>query len=623
MSHRAVRAPGTPLRGQPTRAHPGAVAGLGFVVALLAALVGAPPARAAVAVVVIEGEGHGHGVGMAQDGAYWMGVDGASTEQILAHFYPGTATGRGEGDVRVVVSTPAAAATVVAFPNGGEVRSPLTGEQAPGFPIRVSPGGSVRVRHDGVYRAEPLAGASASAGSAGAARTDLAGGGPRQQQLPIPTSTTSTTAGSTTSSTARDGDGLPPPMSSSTTTTSTTAPSSTTSTTSASLLPGPTTTAPAPDPGNPPGTAPPPADPGAPTSARPLWAVPADGGTVELPDRARRYRGVVQATVSGGPFRLLNHVDVEQYLRGMGEVRDARWSIASLGAQAVAARTYALRTVLAGGELCDTQRCQVYLGQQVEYRKMDEAVAVTAGRILTFGRGLAVTVYSANGGGISATPEEGFGTSSASFPYLAAAPYTTRSPDPWRVDIGAADLGARLGYPGELTGIAVARTGPSGRPITVTLSGSGGDVEVGALKVQRAAGLRSTLWRARTEQSDQAPPAPPAADMVQALPEQVVAEARTVQGEAARRPSQAIELDVPGVGEDGARAGGAPAWTTTALAAFVTVAGAGGLATLVSIERAPVGTPVGGTSGATPSPPRTEAEGAPPRRKLRIGRRTG
>ena len=35
-------------------------------------------------------------------------------------------------------------------------------------------------------------------------------------------------------------------------------------------------------------------------------------------------------------------------------------------------------------------------------------------------------MYSASAGGVSATPEEGFGTPATDFPYLRAAPYTTR-----------------------------------------------------------------------------------------------------------------------------------------------------------------------------------------------------
>ena len=81
-------------------------------------------------------------------------------------------------------------------------------------------------------------------------------------------------------------------------------------------------------------------------------------------------------------LRLVNHVDVEQYLRGMGEVRDPGWPASALRAQAIAARTYALRAMAGGGQLCDTQQCQVYLGAQAEYGAMDKAVTATRGQVV-------------------------------------------------------------------------------------------------------------------------------------------------------------------------------------------------------------------------------------------------
>ena len=104
---------------------------------------------------------------------------------------------------------------------------------------------------------------------------------------------------------------------------------------------------------------------------------------------------------------------VEQYLKGMGEVRDPSWPLASLETQAIAARTYALRSL--GGELCADDRCQVYLGAGAEYAAMDKAVSATRGQVVTYGDGLASTVYSANAGGFSATPPEGFGLGSPNY----------------------------------------------------------------------------------------------------------------------------------------------------------------------------------------------------------------
>lgn len=425
------------------------------------------PGRAAVPVVVIDGRGHGHGVGLAQDGALAMGRAGATTAQILAQFYPGTALGRATGTVRVAVLVAPDRTATLAFPDGGEVRDDVRAP-GPGFPLRVPPGGRVRISFDGRYRAalltpEPPATPQTAPATTGA-----------------PTTTTTTILGA-----------LPPG----------TATTSTTSTT--------TTTAP---------PAPPP--PQERTADRPLWALPSAGTTIVVEARGRRYLGAIEATAAQGPLRLVNQLDVEQYLRGLGEVRDPSWPQASLRAQAIVARTYALRAMAAVGEICDDQRCQVYLGQQAAYPAMDRAVAATRGQVVVAGRGLAATVYSANGGGISATPEEGFGTPNDRYPYLRAAPYPTADPRRWTVRVALRDVAARTGYPGTLTGVRISRVGPSGRVLTVTLSGSVGDRAVGGTAFARALGLRSTLFGLRTGLAAAPPPLPPgSADALQEPPD--------------------------------------------------------------------------------------------------------
>jgi stage II sporulation protein D len=218
---------------------------------------------------------------------------------------------------------------------------------------------------------------------------------------------------------------------------------------------------------------------------------------------------VLAAVADGGTLRVVNHVDVEQYLRGMGEVLDPNWPATALRAQAVAARTYALLAVKGGIELCDDQECQVYLGSQAEYAAMDRAVAATRGQVVLFRAGLAETVYSANGGGVSATPEEGFGRPGQDYPYLRTAPYPTKDPFPWTVRIALGDVAARVGYPGQLTAVKVAGQGPSGRVVQVALEGASGPRTMSGIDFDKALGLRSTLFTLRVEQADAAPPPPP------------------------------------------------------------------------------------------------------------------
>jgi stage II sporulation protein D len=209
---------------------------------------------------------------------------------------------------------------------------------------------------------------------------------------------------------------------------------------------------------------------------------------------------------------VLNELDVEDYLKGMGEVRSPSWPPAGLRAQAIAARTYALRAMSAAGEICADQRCQVYLGAQAEYPEMNKAVADTAGQVLTYRNRLASTVYSANAAGVSASILEGFGPKAApddAYPYLRAAPYPVGDRMPWSVTVALADLGARLGYRGEVSGVAVSQTGPSGRVLEVIVDGSAGPLAKTGLEFKRAIGLKSNLFTLRVEEDGEPPPPPP------------------------------------------------------------------------------------------------------------------
>lgn len=477
--------------------------------ALFLALGWMPSARAAVPVLVIDGKGFGHGVGLSQEGALTMGRQGASTEQILGHFYPGTALARGAaGNVRVVVHhIPAVpTSTVLSFPGGGEVRG--SGE---GFPVKAAAGEAVRISWDGSrYRVEGGT-ATGQQQPSGEASPDE----PLAESDAAPAATEEATAAQVP---------IAPTTTSSTTSTTTAPDDSTTTTTGPSLWPGQTTTTSA-EGGGEDGeaggstttTAP---EGAAPTSTQPLVAAPARGSTVTVPARGRTYRGIIEVTGGGGAMRLINVVDVETYLKGMGEVRNPSWPQPALRAQAIIARTYALRAMSTSGEICDTQRCQVYLGATAEYAAMNKAVTDSRGQVVMFRRALATTVYSANSGGHSATPAEGFGTSNDAFPYLRAAPNPSADPFPWTVRVAVADVGRRFGYAGDITNVRIAKTGPSGRATEVVLEGSAGPKAITGIAFDAGLGLKSTLFSLRIELSDDVPTPPPAEDTeFQALPE--------------------------------------------------------------------------------------------------------
>lgn len=475
--------------------------------AVCSLLGGAPPADAQLPVLQLDGRGFGHGVGLSQWGAKHAADAGAGTEQILATFYPGTTLGTAAGVVRVAVHS-APTEAVLHLPQGGEVRSPRDGTQHPGFPVSVAPGGSVVVRFDGSYRVTGAVGARSSAGAA--------------QCLPVL--------------------GPCPPPSSTTTTT-------------LPVAPGPSP-APGQDPGETTTTAPPAPPPGpAPSSEavspEPVWAVPAAGGVVGVPARERAYRGVVQA-LAGEGLRLVNELDVETYLKGMGEVPSS-WPAAAQQAQAIAARTWVLRAMAASGEVCDFDRCQVYVGATRESPAQSAAVDATAGMVLTYGGALAATVYSADAGGVSATPLEGFGTPDGTYPYLTTVRYETPDPLPWSLDVALADVAGRFGYRGTVTDVRIARAGPSGRALEVVLDGSAGPMTVDGRRFASGLGLRSTLFTPTIGSAAVAPP-PPAADagfVDQVFPDDGAALAATLREPSVARTGAGPAAPEPAGGTDG------------------------------------------------------------------------
>ncbi len=442
-------------------------------------------ASAPVATVRIDGTGFGHGVGLSQWGAESLARSGRSTYEILGTFYPGTQLSEATGPIRVAVHQPAAGATTLTFPQGGEVRSPAQGPQVAGFPVRVGPGGRVRLRHDGRLQVTPLVDAQATAAT------------PYQEPCALVLLCPTTTAPPPTTTTAPPpagpgGGGAPPPV------------------------------APVDDDG--PAPAPAPTRAGATTSGS-AFAVPAEGGVVTVDDRARSYRGAIEALADPG-LRLVNLVGVEDYLRGMAEV-PGTWPPAAVQAQTIAARTYALRAVQASGEICDDARCQVYEGTTAESPGQDAAVAATARQVIAYDGALAAAVYSADAGGVSATTFEGFGTPDGVYPYLTTVAYETDNPLPWTREVALTDLARRLGYRGTISGARVGDKGPSDRALTVVLEGSAGDQAVDGRTFARALGLRSTRFTLTLDAAPTAPALPdPGSEAIQALPEETGALAR-------------------------------------------------------------------------------------------------
>src|SRR5262245_37127227 len=229
------------------------------------------------------------------------------------------------------------------------------------------------------------------------------------------------------------------------------------------------------------------------TAAQPLIVRPSKKAPLALDGKP--YRGKLELVAQGAFLRVVNVVALESYLQGVvaGEVPFS-WPADVLKAQAVAARSYAIASLLKGKpfDLYSDARSQMYLGVAGETPSTTKAVADTAGEVVLYGGKVATTYYFSSSGGKTASAADVFGFS---------VPYLVSRPDPWDkaspyyrwgpVLLGARTVQAKLDAEARVidaTGVAT----PGGRLRTLMLQTATGAEQVPASVMRTALGLRST-----------------------------------------------------------------------------------------------------------------------------------
>jgi stage II sporulation protein D len=376
--------------------------GLSMATTLALALAG--PALAAPATTLyITGGGDGHGIGMSQYGAYGYALHGWTYQQILGHYYTGTALGttNGRQTVRVLLGSGSAAFAGATRVGNKSLNPSLTYDVVP------LANGSLRIINQSTHK--PVG------------------------KFPAPLSATG---------------------------------------------PGP-------------------------LSVAGLGA----------------YRGSLEFRPNGsGGIDIVNVVGLDDCVRGVISAEmPSSWSAEALKAQAVAARTYAITTDVAGTfyNLYPDTRSQMYRGVAAETAATDAAVAATAGQIVTFDGAPAVTYFFASSGGYTENIEDAWPGATAD-PWLRGVPdpYDGAGGDPYhhwtrRLSLKAATK--RLGklVKGKLVGIRVTQHGASPRIMSAVVKGTRGTTTVTGGQLQSAFGLLSTWARFTTISSGAAPtPAP-------------------------------------------------------------------------------------------------------------------
>ena len=140
------------------------------------------------------------------------------------------------------------------------------------------------------------------------------------------------------------------------------------------------------------------------------------------------YEGDLTLRVADGAIRLILSIAVEDYLLGVVpyEMSDS-FPPEALKAQAVAARTYAVRKALnspnAEYHLVDTTNDQVYKGRSYDNARAAQAIADTAGVCAFYNGALVMCYYGSSNGGQTELTENQWGGDSAGYLDMRDDPY--------------------------------------------------------------------------------------------------------------------------------------------------------------------------------------------------------
>ena len=213
--------------------------------------------------------------------------------------------------------------------------------------------------------------------------------------------------------------------------------------------------------------------------------------------KQRSYRGRLQVAVKGSALQAINTVDIESYLPSVvGSEMPASWPQAALRAQAVAARTYALRQRSASQpfDVSATVASQVYKGVEAETPSTREAVASTRGEVLMYGGNLVNAVFHSSSGG---STENSGDLWTQQLPYLVSVPDVDQaSPvSSWQQRLEPFALTKAFGEVGGANRIEILSTTSSGRVRQARVIGPSGTLVLTGAELRSRLGLRSTMVR--------------------------------------------------------------------------------------------------------------------------------
>ena len=211
----------------------------------------------------------------------------------------------------------------------------------------------------------------------------------------------------------------------------------------------------------------------------------------------RRYRGRLQLLVRGGQVQVVNHLGIETYLASVvGSEMPHKWPLPALQAQAVAARTYALRQRGKSGDfdVKATVASQVYRGVESETPNTLKAVESTRSLVLVHGGRLINAVFHSSSGGATEPSGEVWRNQ---LPYLiSVADHDQHSPvHRWNKRFDDDELRDLFRETGGVKRLQVLKTSSTGRVRTARVLGPRGSLLLTGRELRQRLGLKSTMVR--------------------------------------------------------------------------------------------------------------------------------
>jgi stage II sporulation protein D len=213
---------------------------------------------------------------------------------------------------------------------------------------------------------------------------------------------------------------------------------------------------------------------------------------------SRCYHGRLVVEAGAAELTISNIVPLEDYVASVTSGELDSDQPAAMQAQAVLARTWALKNRMKHGSagICDLTHCQVYKGIDGETKRGREAARRTSGLVATWNGQLIDAFYHSTSGGRTTDPASAWGGDTP--PYLKGVddPWSEISPHHrWDSILTAAEI-RKLGFEafnGTILGVRVTDRTPHGRASRVEITLSAKTVSMTGQEFQTAVG-RALGW---------------------------------------------------------------------------------------------------------------------------------